>query len=418
VNLNLKEPNVRFSSPFKTCLALTCISAIAVTASAQDLKTKWSKALRYTSEDKAFDLKVGGRIHNDWAWMSADRTLTSATKAAATDPTKDVFEDGNEFRRARLYISGTLYKSMFFKAQFDFEDGMADFKDVFMGIKTPAGSIKAGQFKEPIGLEELTSSNNVTFMERSLRNSLSPARSTGFQLNDTAGAEQRVYWAFGGFRDSDAFGDSKGDGEYSFTGRVSGLPVFKDGGKQLIHAGVGVSYRSPNDNAISFKDNREVHLAPNLAKAKIPSNGVLLVNVEAAWVSGPFSLQGEYTIVNIKATTPGASDPSFSGAYVQAAYTLTGESRSYKKSAGAFGSIAPANNYDSDTGDGAWEVAIRYSMLDMNDAGVMGGKLTGITAGVNWYLNPNARIMFNLNRTDLDTVGQQDAASVRFQVNF
>lgn len=405
----------------KLKLAAFCtasLASLAAAVSAQNLNVAWKKGVRATSEDKSVQVKFGGRYHNDWAWITGDDEVVNAVGP---------LEDGNETRRARLYISGTFLTDFFFKTQYDFEDGIADFKDVYLGAKTPVGRVQLGQFKEPISLEFLTSSNDITFMERSVRNTFSPDRNTGFLVTDTC-SEENIQWAFGVFRDTDAFGDSQGDGEYNLTGRVTGTPVHDLGedGLEMVHLGLGASYRSPNDNSVRVRDSREVHLMPRLADTgAIGSDGVLLVNLEAAWVTGPFSLQGEYTFSDVMTTAAGASDPSFTGGYVQAAYTVTGESRSYKRATGAFGTITPESNFgfDEGAGSGAVELALRYSMLDLTDAGVMGGELTNIALGTNWYLNPNMRVMANVVLGDVDDQpgvpgGSTESFQMRFQVNF
>jgi phosphate-selective porin OprO/OprP len=115
--------------------------------------------------------------------------------------------------------------------------------------------------------------------------------------------------------------------------------------------------------------------------------------------------------------TPDGSDPSFSGYYAYASYFLTGEHRAYKNSSGTFDRVKPKTNFGKG-GTGAWEVALRYSGLDLNDAPIQGGELEDITFGLNWYLNPNVRAMFNYVLADLDTVGNADIVQLRFQIDF
>jgi phosphate-selective porin OprO/OprP len=103
--------------------------------------------------------------------------------------------------------------------------------------------------------------------------------------------------------------------------------------------------------------------------------------------------------------TPAGTE-TLPGAYVQAAYLLTGEERPYNATAGVFGRIKPRNNFGPSTGWGAWEVAVRYSYIDMNNAfsstlplgggqPAFGGLLSDLTFGVNWYLNQFAKFQFN-----------------------
>ena len=125
------------------------------------MQIHWEEGLRIDSDDGLFKLRIGGRIQLDGAIMDADNNLE---RRGIGD-----LEDSLEFRRARIYIQGDIYEDYFFKVQYDFAGGDADFEDVYMGMRNLpyVGNIMVGQFKEPFGLEELTSSNCITFMERS-----------------------------------------------------------------------------------------------------------------------------------------------------------------------------------------------------------------------------------------------------------
>ncbi len=114
----------------------------------------------------------------------------------------------------------------------------------------------------------------------------------------------------------------------------------------------------------------------------------------------------------------GSSSPDFDGYYIQGSYFLTGENRKYKTSSGAFDRVKPRENYSQKGGCGAWEVAARYSKIDLNDNNVTGGELEDVTLGLNWYLNPNTRIMWNYIRADLDRTGDSNLFTMRLQVDF
>ena len=113
-----------------------------------------------------------------------------------------------------------------------------------------------------------------------------------------------------------------------------------------------------------------------------------------------------------------SSDPTFDGFYIQASYFLTGEQRNYKTSTGAFDRVRPKENYHYGAGRGAWEVAARYSQIDLTDDSVSGGELKDLTLGLNWYLNPNMRMMWNYIRSHLDDVGDSDLLLMRLQIDF
>jgi len=382
---------------------------------AEDGKTfrpYWKDGLRFDSNDGSFKLKIGGRIQHDYGYFTEDGDLE---RRLGMD-----FEDGTEFRRARLYISGTVHDNIEFKAQYDFVDGDADFKDVYIGFKNVpyVGNIRIGQFKEPFSLEELTSSNYTTFMERSLVNTFAPSRNTGVMLYDTL-LDQRMTWAAGFFRQTDSFGDGTGGRDYNATARLTGLPWYEDEGSKLLHLGIAYTHQNYEGDTLRLRARPEAHLAPRLADTGVfPAEYSDRIGVEAALVHGPFSIQGEYVHNFVETRSQWIGDPDFWGASVQASYFLTGEHRPYKKSDGVFDRVRPLEPVGKDGGVGAWEVAARFSYLNLNDDKIRGGRLRDFTFGLNWYLNPSVRTMWNYILANPSGAGDMSAFMWRFQIAF
>ena len=93
-------------------------------------------------------------------------------------------------------------------------------------------------------------------------------------------------------------------------------------------------------------------------------------------------------------------------AYVQALWTISGESHASRYKAGAFGGLKPNKNFDPETfSGGAWEVGFRYGKLDGSDF-KDGGHLTGfaqakdMNAGIKFVPSPNVRFMMDYVKTD------------------
>ena len=63
-------------------------------------------------------------------------------------------------------------------------------------------------------------------------------------------------------------------------------------------------------------------------------------------------------------------------------------------------------------------MAARYSYIDLDRARINGDRLDDFTLGLNWYLNPNMRVMFNYVFADSEDRGDANIFQMRFQVDF
>lgn len=378
-----------------------------------DLNLYWKEGVRFDSKDGNFKLKLSGRIQTDLVFGTADDSLENVFGGA---------ESGSEFRRARFAVEGTIYKDFGFKAQYDFAQGDSDFKDVWMSYNAipTVGQLKVGHFKEPFSLDQLTSSKYIDFMERSLADALVPGRNWGAQLSNTF-MDERIYYALGIFKDADDYGDSENADDWAITGRIAGTPYNRDE-NHLLHLGAAASFRKldSSDNSIRIRQRPEIHIADRYIDTQIAGmmSGInqvygvddfYLLGGEAAWVHGPLTLQGEAMMAEYNSTVL-ASDPSFWGGYLQGSYFITGEGKAYKASDATFDKVKPKKNFGlgENKGPGAWEVLARVSYLDLSDGPVVGGEETNITLGINWYLNPNMKLMFNY----VHAMAESDAINV------
>ena len=373
----------------------------------------WRDGVRLDSANEQFKLRIGGRIMNDWAFVEADDSLVESLGALGT-----FVRDGTEFRRARLYAAGVLYDRFEYRAEFDFADRFANFRDVYVSLRDVPllGTLKAGHFKEPFGLEALTSSNHITFLERSAGASFAPSRNTGIAFQNSV-AEGRISYSAGVFRQSLNAGDSVGSGGPNLTARVTGLPVYADGGRKLLHVGAAYSHQGTPLGVALFGSRPEAHLLPPFVLTPLlETSSYDMVGLEAAAVAGPFSVQSEYMKSYVDSVSGG--DPTFSGFYVLGSFFLTGEHRRYWHGGGAFDRVRPNRSFLDEGGIGAWEIAVRYSQLDLNDRLVRGGEMKNFTFGVNWYVNPYSRIMWNYVRSEVEDTGNADILQMRFKIDF
>ena len=392
-----------------------------------DLRAYWKDGLRFETKDKRFSLRVGGRLQVDWALFDQDDVLMNAVGDE---------QDGAEIRSARLNVQGDIYDNIGYRLELEFggDDGKAKFRDAWLAVNDlpGVGGVKVGHFREPFGLERLQSPLTTTFAERALPNLFAPGRNVGMMLSDAL-LDDRLTWAVGAFKETDDFpGDQDSDSGqgYVATARVTGLPWYEDKGEKLLHLGLAYSHRNPDGAVIRWRARPETHLANRYVDTEVyegfrfadaQMDDVDLFGAEAALVYGPFSLQGEYILADVD--TDMAGDRTFDGYYAQASYLLTGEHRRYKNSDAVFTRVQPKRNLSlkGDRGWGAWELALRYSAVDLDDGLIRGGKEEDYTLGLNWYLNPNTRVTWNYVHALIDHDLYDGALNIfqtRFQVDF
>jgi phosphate-selective porin OprO/OprP len=350
------------------------------------------------------------------------------------------YNDGTAFRRARIGLEGTAMKVFNYRIEVDFAGNQVGITDAYLqyaGIEDLL--ITAGQHKAPFGLESNNSDNYNIFLER------------GMFTNafGNAGAERRIglsaAWAprdnlnlaVGLFGDNESITRSTGapvtdspDESLGANARLAWEPVSEKG--RILHLGLSGYYRT-NLKSGDVADAVRLSDRPNIRidNGNIADTGIITgvdslryAGAEAAAVFGPLTLAGEYG--RLWTDRPGLADPSFDGFYVYATYFLTGESRPFRN--GNFDRVKPKKPLGGG-GAGAFELAFRYDRLDLSDTPVLaraGNRAESVTFGLNWYLNPYAKLLFNWVRfngtnSPLDPVGTRtagDALATRLHVDF
>jgi phosphate-selective porin OprO/OprP len=362
----------------------------------------WKEGLLIDGPRENFKLKVGGKFMADLGKIDADGTMKNAFPGIANE------KEGLVFRYLMPYVSGSYSHYLDFKLEMDFAN-IRDVKDIWVDFKNIPylGHIKVGHFGQPMSLEDQTSSRDITFMERALPVlTFPPGLDMGVMAVNTALGE-RMTWAFGVFRIMGSFTDV-GEAKdrltnalgTSLAGRLTYLPWYDYEGRYLLH--LGLSYNRQfidvrrSDSEIRFSARPETYLTDNriVDTGVFFAEGVEMFTPELAWVAGPLSFQSEYFRTFIHSGDTG--NPVFWGWYVQGSFFLTGEHRPYDRQYGVFDRVRPKKNFAPGKGQwGAWEMAVRYSVLDLSDRGIQGGNGSDFTAGLNWYLFPTMRVMMN-----------------------
>ncbi len=358
------------------------------------------------SGDGDFSMRVGGRVQVDAATYAEDKRDNN---------------DGTEMRRARLFVQGTLWQAWNYKLQYDFvntgSSGIADAYIQYAGLKP--WKITVGHIKEPFSLQNMTSSKYITFTERGLPHLFTPGRAIGLGV-ERGGNNWSINAGLFGEGIDGASGTN--DEGYAITGRSTYAPILDN--QQHLHLGASASYRNSGSlDAISFSDRPESHLTNTreVSTGSFNTDSNVRVVGEAAYTYGPLSLQSEYYYVDID-RNGAAPDLNFSGYYVEGSWFLTNDMRNYDGSKGSYGKVKP-NSIVGKGGIGAWQLAVRFSSVDLNDEDINGGDAQNFSLGLNWYATNNIRMSANYVNV-LDVVGgagdgdEPESFQMRAQVEF
>lgn len=326
------------------------------------------------------------------------------------------YNDGTDIRRGRFGFDGTAFRFFKYRIEAEFVKNTVNLLDAYLQYQpTPNLVITAGQHKAPFGLEANSSDAFNEFLERGMANAAFGAvgaeRRVGISL---AYQSSRLNAQIGVFGAGEAVQRTAAtpDETRGVNGRVTFDPVLDAG--RMIHVGASGYHvsRFASKTITNLGDRpgtrddggliESVSIAPVTTGAAAAQtrgvSGATFLGAEAAAIYGSFSLQGEYDhlTVNRYGAVPSLH---FDGYYAFASFFITGESRVFKN--GVIDRLKPFNDFNPAAGRwGAFELAARYDHLDLTDHSFSPLKriATTWTGALNWYLNPNMKLLFNYVR--------------------
>ena len=417
-----------------------------------DLKMNatWKNGVVFESAHKDFRMHVGGRVQWDISAFDNDPALLAAPAVGGIGPQPD----STQFRRARVRADGTMYEVFDWVAEYDFATtltpaaansgqpvattpGLTELTLTWTHLPI-VGNFRAGNQREPMGMEHLTSDLYLDFIERSyLRDALWGPFNNGYTPGMTFfdwTECQDATWAVGLYANqADSFGYAIGD-EVATTGRLTYLPYYDEpsDGRYLWHIGTSGSVRNPDQGQVRIRTRGDIRSGPpGVLNPIYGDTGTFnasqqdIAGLESAVVWGPLTIEAEYDGTWVQDATSTGGNPTnfgtpfYHGGYVSVLWFLTGEHSVYNRHTGTFEGVTPFENAfctsscnGVNEGTGAWQLGFRYNTIDLNDNGINGGILDSFTFGVNWYWTPNAKVQFNYDLTRRSDVKTVDAGDI------
>ena len=344
-----------------------------------ELSVKWEPAPSFSRADKMFEMNIRGRIFSDVAWIS--------------DKDDNISIQATELRAARLGIEGKAWNSIKYKFEADFADDQTTVKDAMIEWKTKSG-IKwlAGQFKTPNSLDEQTSSRHTSLMERA-------------SFTDAFGLARRIGLgvSLGGDRWTGKIGMYKGANNIEAENEgheIAGRFTFSPRTDEIqLHLGGSLRFRSNGSlSEYQYRQRPHQHLSSRFVSTGRIAKKDNFYGLELAAIRNNIWFASEYTFLKAKLENNSVQNPTFKGAYIEFGTFLTGETRAYKSSKGAWDRTKVKSSV-FDGGYGAWSLTTRFDRIDLNDSAFNGGIQNTIILGVNWHLNPHTKLQVNYNNS-------------------
>jgi phosphate-selective porin OprO/OprP len=316
----------------------------------------------------------------------------------------DVANDGFLFRRIRPTIEGSLGKLVGFRITPEFAGDNASIVDAYVDLKfDPAFTVRAGKIKSPVGLERLQSGNATALIERTFPTELAANRELGVQAQGEL-ADGKVSYAVGvynGAPDGRDGATTNPDDKFEFAGRVFFEPVKGIGFG--IAGSTGEKEGSGNNFLPRYRSQGQQQFF-NYRSSVVADGNHTRFSPQGYVYRGPFGLLAEYIESRQELVAGGVrADLTNTAWQGTVSWVLTGEDASFR-------GVRPASPFKPGSSLGAFELVGRYGVLDIDndafpvfaDPAVAATKASGWSAGVNWYLNNNLKLVLNYLSTDFD----------------
>lgn len=363
--------------------------------------------------------------------LQFDLTSFSGPGEGSNEGTRPSGIYGN-LRRGRFGLEGELASSLRYALSYEFGGAAGEGRTfgklnaAWLGWRArPWIEARIGIFSAPGGLEG--ASTDLVFFERA-----APAavrrNITGNSSRPAAGlfANGRR-WTASVVANGDSIYANSARGQRTVSARTTIVPVDTD--RMLLHLGAVVTAvpqtriaRGENAAAaIRFAERGELRTDETrfVDTGEIPAGNAFATSAEFGVQWRRWLLQAEHVRFVVDRTSAGLPDADFDGFHVQLSGILRGAARRYSRKNASF--AAPVHSLPTHIAGlrgGAWEVALRYSSLDLDHrrgregvaaapGAVRGGGQEAFSLGLNWYASATIRLQAMMQRVTIDRLSRE-----------
>ncbi len=338
------------------------------------------------------------------------------------------------FRRIRPLFEGTLFNQVDFRFMPDFGQNNPQIQEAYLELKTlPHAKLRAGKFKEPIGLEVLRQDRDLTFTERSIASDLLPLRYLGAQLSGSVLGNSISYE--GGYFNGSSDGSNAVFTQWTKgnegVARVFLLPFARTSISSLKGFGFGAagSAGSQHGTIAGLKTPAQTSFFKYSSSA-VADGQHNRVSPQAYYYAGPFGAIAEYAISSQEVFNKGKTGRIRNEAWqLQGSVMLTGDKNSYA-------GFHPRDSFEPNRGFrhmGAVELALRYSRLGIDpeafplfaSASTAAQQAHATGVALNWHVNRYVKVMtdyehttFRMASTKTTPLHNEDVLTSRIQLAF
>jgi phosphate-selective porin OprO/OprP len=362
-------------------------------------------------------------------WFSSGGVLRldGSVFMGSSDAKQTYYPNSAYIRTAEWNVRGGVGEHLSYELRLKLDGGNGRFTDAMLSYSgfAPNILVSAGRLNSSFSLDNDNSTSWQPF--------IGTAATSIFYPNPGLGLKYEMWWDHCAFKLAALQPDqgtiitpnNRGSDPWQYSARAFYAPINEYG--NVYHFGTGAILRQIENqnygggdikrftmNAYPGARGRNTATLVQLVEPGIRSGGDTNdIGMRASWVRefnleiarqwGPVLLFGEYFYMNVKRPQPSVMPSSFpfkqtvrfKNWFFLGSWILTGESREYTMADGTFSTIKPTHSY------GAWEVAARYTYVDLNDRDIQGGSQHDLGLALNWFYNANLRFSLDYVRAHI-----------------